>query len=100
MARQLLDDHELGVVPVGFVDDNPVKSGRTIHNLKVLGGSSSFGTLCREHQVDEILITTPRITKTDISRVSRDVPAVAVKRMRLVMQETDLWFDSARSDGR
>lgn len=45
--------------PVGFIDDDASKHGMTAQGLRVLGGFQDIEKLCREHQVDEVLMTIP-----------------------------------------
>src|SRR5262249_13581286 len=48
LLRELLNNRELGCVPVGFVDDDPFKCGRVIHGLKVYDGRGDLSALCKE----------------------------------------------------
>ncbi len=60
VLREILDNPSLKRIPVGFLDDEPGKLGRTIHGIKVLGTVDqidSFRTL-----FDEILIAVPSAT--------------------------------------
>ena len=57
VARELQSRPDLGLLPVGFVDDDPKKQGRRITQLDVLGGSQDLERLVEEHAVDEIVIT-------------------------------------------
>jgi UDP-GlcNAc:undecaprenyl-phosphate GlcNAc-1-phosphate transferase len=87
MVRQLLEAPEIGVIPVGFVDDDAMKIGRTIHGLKVLGNSDQLQELCNTHTVDEILITSPRIQEDRLSHAARAVGDSKIRRIRLLFEE-------------
>lgn len=41
---------------VGFLDDNPLKIGRSIHRVPVLGGRDKIAEMIKKHQVDEVLV--------------------------------------------
>lgn len=45
--------------PVGFVDDNPIKKGVTIHGLKVLGRIDDIPKVCKLHNVKNLIIALP-----------------------------------------
>jgi UDP-GlcNAc:undecaprenyl-phosphate GlcNAc-1-phosphate transferase len=56
--RALRDDEETDRVPVGFVDPDASTQGQMVQGLPVLGGSDACGDLCREHDVDEVIVAT------------------------------------------
>lgn len=56
VARQLRLRPDLGLEPVGFVDDDPNKQGQRIHNLDVLGGIADLPDLIEAHQTEQLLI--------------------------------------------
>jgi len=60
LARQLRAHPDVGLVPIGFVDDDPSKLHHRMHGLPVLGPLSHTTQLCRAHEVNEVLIAMPR----------------------------------------
>jgi nucleoside-diphosphate-sugar epimerase len=42
--------------PVGFIDDDPEKQGKSIHSVEVLGTSKDIPSITRQTRADEILI--------------------------------------------
>ena len=93
MARRLLVDRETQMIPMGFIDDDARKVGRTIHGLRVLGGSEKILEVIRSGAADSVLVTSDRIPLDQISRVSIAVGQDRVRRMRLS-------FESALGDQR
>ncbi len=49
--------------PVGFIDDDPVKAGRTIHGVKVLGTRNDLANIVKATQPSEVLIAIPSAKK-------------------------------------
>jgi FlaA1/EpsC-like NDP-sugar epimerase len=59
ILRELRANPQTGLIPVGFVDDDPLKHGVLIHRTRVLGGCETIPALVREHQVDQVIIAMP-----------------------------------------
>jgi FlaA1/EpsC-like NDP-sugar epimerase len=57
VANELQSRPDLGMEPVGFVDDDQHKVGRRIVGLDVIGTSDELDTLVTEFAVDEVIIT-------------------------------------------
>jgi UDP-GlcNAc:undecaprenyl-phosphate GlcNAc-1-phosphate transferase len=62
--RGLRQRPELGMVPVGFIDDDPEKRGLVAQGEAVLGTFSELDEACRQHEVEEVLITAFRMSDT------------------------------------
>ncbi|MFB6247720.1 MAG: nucleoside-diphosphate sugar epimerase/dehydratase, partial [Salinibacter sp.] len=80
--RELRRNDALGRQPVGFIDDDPLKQDRTIQGLKVHGTGDELVQVCRDHDVDEVIVTTttmPTDRQRAISRRCRDanIPCTA-----------------------
>lgn len=60
-ARELLNNPGLRRIPIGFIDDNRSKHGAKIHGVPVLGGSERIETLLRQHKVNEVIVSSPKI---------------------------------------
>jgi UDP-GlcNAc:undecaprenyl-phosphate GlcNAc-1-phosphate transferase len=54
--RELRRNSELNRHPVGFVDDDPAKEQRTIQGVPVYGTGEDLVRVCREHDVDEVIV--------------------------------------------
>jgi len=55
--------------PVGFIDDDPRKSGRWIHGLQVLGTRARLSEAILKKRADEVLVAIPSAT----SAIIRDI---------------------------
>jgi UDP-GlcNAc:undecaprenyl-phosphate GlcNAc-1-phosphate transferase len=56
--RELRRNSDLRRAPVGFIDDDSLKQGQTVQGIKVLGTGSDLIEICREQDVDEVIVTT------------------------------------------
>jgi FlaA1/EpsC-like NDP-sugar epimerase len=59
LASEIHGNPQLGLVPVGFVDDDTSKQGMQIHGLPVLGGRRALPVLVREANAQEVVIAMP-----------------------------------------
>ena len=59
VAREMLRHPEAGLVPVGFLDDEPSKQYQRFLGLPVLGGLEALPKAVRKALVDEVLIAIP-----------------------------------------
>jgi FlaA1/EpsC-like NDP-sugar epimerase len=83
-----LNNRELQYAPIGFVDDDPKKKGKVIHGLRVFGGNGALRHLCREQHIDEVLISSTRVSAERIKEIMRDCADehVTLKRMRIEIE--------------
>src|SRR5256714_13669239 len=91
LLRELRNNRELQLTPIGFLDDDPAKSGKVIHGLRVFGGNGDLGVVCSQHEVDEIVISSMKMTEERIQEVLRCCAEmkIKVKRMRITMEDLD-----------
>jgi len=61
--REIHQNMELNLKPIGFIDDDPSKHGMTIEGVPVLGSFNDFARIMFEHQPEGVLITTDRMTE-------------------------------------
>ncbi len=59
VLKEILRNPALGLRPVGFVDDDPRKSGMRIAGLRVHGGTGRLGRILDDIEPDEVLIAIP-----------------------------------------
>ena len=89
LLRELRNNRELNLSPIGFLDDDPAKSGKLIHGLKVFGGNGDLGTVCTQHDVDEVVISSMKMSEERVHEVLQICAdrQIVVKRMRITMEE-------------
>ncbi len=79
LVKQLKSHGETGLIPVGFVDDDPAKQGHKLHGLPVLGRLADTARVCREHAVGEILIAMPTAPGTVVRELVRAASDAGVR---------------------
>ncbi|MEQ9079384.1 MAG: nucleoside-diphosphate sugar epimerase/dehydratase [Sandaracinaceae bacterium] len=81
MAKELAHRPDLGLKPVGFLDDDPAKLGVVIQGVPVLGGSEELAELCELHGAKQVLITMASAPGETIRRIARlaEVAGLPVK---------------------
>ena len=56
MIRELLANANLGLRPVGIIDDDPRKRGRLFYGYTVLGGHADLARIMSKHKVETIVL--------------------------------------------
>jgi len=69
LAREIIKHPEMKYQVAGFLDDSPYKTNSRIHGFRVLGGVSDVNRVCKEHEVEEIIIAIPSATGEQMRRV-------------------------------
>jgi FlaA1/EpsC-like NDP-sugar epimerase len=69
MARSSRREPEAGVIPVGFLDDDPHLSGRLVAGLRVYGGLAQLARAVAETGARSLLITMPGAPGPAVRRV-------------------------------
>jgi UDP-GlcNAc:undecaprenyl-phosphate/decaprenyl-phosphate GlcNAc-1-phosphate transferase len=89
LLRELLNNRALKYSPVGFLDDDPAKSGKLIHGLKVYGGNGDLNSVCEQHEVDEVLISSSRMSEERLQKILSFclTQNILVKRMRITIED-------------
>ena len=59
VAREMRRNPQLGMEPVGFVDDDPVKVGKQMGGLPVFGPTRTLPDVVRDRRIDEVVIAMP-----------------------------------------
>jgi UDP-GlcNAc:undecaprenyl-phosphate/decaprenyl-phosphate GlcNAc-1-phosphate transferase len=85
LLREIQNNRDLQYLPVGFMDDDPKKQGKVIHGLRVFGGNGLLAKVVAEQQVEQILISSPRISKERIAQILRECESrnIQLKRMSI-----------------
>jgi len=80
IVREIRENPGLGMIEVGFVDDDSAKQRTRIDGLLVMGGHSDIPKLCEKHGIDEIVIAIPSAPRSHLRHIldhCKDVRAKA-----------------------
>jgi UDP-GlcNAc:undecaprenyl-phosphate GlcNAc-1-phosphate transferase len=89
LLREIRNNRELNLSAVGFLDDDPAKTGKVIHGLRVFGANGDLGQVCDQQHINEVVISS---VKMDVGRVQEIVRncrerQISVRRMRITLED-------------
>jgi len=91
VLRELRNNPNWNYRPVGFIDDDPLKKDKLINGLKVFDGNGTLQSLCNELDIQEILISSRKITPEtvqDLRQICRE-SNVELRRAELRIEPVD-----------
>ena len=88
LLREMRNNLQLQYTPVGFVDDDPLKKGKLLHGLKVYGGNGHLRRLCAEQQIEEVLISSSKLSEERVRELQRacEEARITLRRMRIEIE--------------
>ncbi|MGV8081406.1 MAG: polysaccharide biosynthesis protein [Syntrophales bacterium] len=69
ILREINENEQIHHRVIGFVDDDPLKQGRSIHGISILGTVSAIPSLVERHGIEEVLIAAPSATGDQMRRI-------------------------------
>ncbi len=89
LLRELLNNRALELSPVGFLDDDPAKRGKVLHGLRVFAGNGDLRQVCRQQEVDEIVISSLKMSDERVQELldSCKELEIRVRRMRITIED-------------
>jgi FlaA1/EpsC-like NDP-sugar epimerase len=78
LARDLRRTHEFGLVPVGFLDDNPAKVRHRVAGLKVFGTTGDLSAVAERHRVAAVIVAIPSLRPREIRRLAVQAAAAGL----------------------
>jgi FlaA1/EpsC-like NDP-sugar epimerase len=78
LLREMKQNPKMTFDPVGFLDDDPDKKGRTIHNIPVLGKVDQLEKIVPRKEVQEVVIAIPSITGKEMRKIVEQCKGVGV----------------------
>ncbi|MCS6912188.1 MAG: hypothetical protein RMK29_05905 [Myxococcales bacterium] len=88
VVQELLRSPQLGLLPVGFVDDDPRTQGRVIHGLRVLGSAKELPLLLRDEQVTEVVVAPGALAAGQLGELQRTCGGAGarIRQMRISLE--------------
>jgi FlaA1/EpsC-like NDP-sugar epimerase len=71
IVRELIENPQLGMVPVAILDDDPGKHRLRLHNVPVLGSLSALGVVAAELAASDVVIAMPSAPGRAVREVLR-----------------------------
>jgi FlaA1/EpsC-like NDP-sugar epimerase len=79
VAREIVRNRELGLAPIGFLDDDPAKRRMRIEGLRVRGNTEEeLPRILDEAEPDEVIIAIPSAPGSTRARIVRECRARAI----------------------
>lgn len=69
ILREIFDNTQLHYNVVGFLDDDPQKTGRSIHGVPVIGSVKDLSRIVESEHIKEVLIAIPSATGEQIRHI-------------------------------
>jgi nucleoside-diphosphate-sugar epimerase len=70
VLREIRTQKDKHYCPVGFIDDDPKKQGKSIHGVEVLGMSKDIPSIVRRTRADEILIAVDHTSQKKVNELT------------------------------
>jgi UDP-GlcNAc:undecaprenyl-phosphate/decaprenyl-phosphate GlcNAc-1-phosphate transferase len=67
--REIRNNRDWKYSPIGFLDDDPAKARKVIHGLKVLGTGVELANVCRQQNIEEVLISSSTISDARVQEM-------------------------------
>jgi FlaA1/EpsC-like NDP-sugar epimerase len=87
IARQLLNNQDLGLKPSAFIDDDPNKYKLHILGIPVTGTSKEIVQAVEKFEIDLIVLAIPSLSKDELTRIFDECSKTKVKTQIMPMIE-------------
>ena len=84
LVRSMLNASHGDYLPIGFVDDDPVKQGISIQGVRVLGTREEIPRLVESYSIEELLIAMPSVPSKVIKETVELGRKAKVKSMKIL----------------
>jgi FlaA1/EpsC-like NDP-sugar epimerase len=84
IVREMKASPSANYLPVGFIDDDQRKIGSYIHGVKVIGGKEQIPNAVKKLNVEEIIISIPSATSSQIRQIMDFVRQTSVTNIKIL----------------
>jgi len=78
VVREMRRNPQLGMIPVGFLDDDAVKRGKRIHGVPVLGKIDALNDVVSVYRIDEVVVAMPTAPGSVVRDIAESCRAAGV----------------------
>lgn len=75
---------------IGFIDDNPTKQGLLIHGIKVVGKIKDIPEIVKKHQIKEVIIAMPIVSKKIIKQTVDLARQSGVQKIKIIPSTAEI----------
>lgn len=87
IARQLLRNEDVDIIPVGFIDDDPRKLNLDILGIPVVGQVCAIEDSVKKLQIENIVIAIPSLKKQELNLIFQECAKTTAKTQILPLLE-------------
>jgi UDP-GlcNAc:undecaprenyl-phosphate GlcNAc-1-phosphate transferase len=101
VLRELMNNEDLGLAPIGFVDDDRSKHHRKIHGVPILGDLSALGPFVGKKEVAVVLISSSKIPDDRLAALYElcGKHSLEVRRLRMQIEVVEVPAPRSRVAG-
>ena len=97
LIRQVRDDPEPGIFPVGILDDDPKKRSVQLHGVPVLGRTEDLGRIAHEQKVSLVVLAIASASRDATRRIAHRCTGLGLE-LKLIPSFRELIDGKARLD--
>ena len=92
VIREIKRNKSLNYNPIGFIDDDPAKSGNRIQGVSVLGSRGNIKNLVKKRGIKEIIVAVPSLSVEDFSEIVKICKecGVSYKRVKGILDHSSV----------
>jgi len=92
LLREILNNRKLNLKPVGYIDDDKLKSGKKLHGYPILGTFQDFKSILKKHNIDGILVSFYTEDSKQLDTVKRlcNEKGLFLKKFLIRVEDVDL----------